>query len=94
MEADLDNRFHLTITKATMNPIMQITMEPIYSLLPRMRNYIHGNIDGEKANTLKFHHAILDAIRRQDGDQSQLIMKDHLERTREIYISHMNSDFN
>lgn len=94
LEADLDNRFHLTITKATMNPIVQITMEPIYSLLPRMRNYIYGNIDGEKENTLKFHRAILDAIRRQDGDQAQLTMKDHLDRTREIYNNHMDPDIN
>lgn len=92
MEADLDNHFHLTITKATLNPIVQITMEPIYSLLPRMRNYIYGNIDGEKAHTLKSHHALLDAIEKQDGERAQLIMRDHLERTREIYHTHMNSN--
>jgi len=94
MEADLDNSFHLTITKATLNPIVQITMEPIYSLLPRMRNYIYGNIDGEKANTLKAHQTLLDAIRKQDGDRAQLIMKEHLERTREIYNKHMTPDIN
>lgn len=92
MEADLDNHFHLTITKATLNPIVQITMEPIYSLLPRMRNYIYGNIDGEKAHTLKSHQALLDAIEKQDGERAQLIMRDHLERTREIYHTHMNSN--
>jgi len=93
-EADLDNNFHLTISKATLNPIVQITMEPIYTLLPRMRNYIYGNIDGEKVNTLKSHRDLLDAIRIQDGDQAQLIMKDHLERTREIYNKHMTPDIN
>ncbi len=91
-EADLDNRFHLIITKATLNPIVQITMEPIYSLLPRMRNYIYGNIDGEKRTTLKFHHSILDAIRMQDENQACEIMKDHLERTRVIYNKHMKSE--
>ncbi len=91
-EADLDNSFHLTISKATLNPIVQITMEPIYSLLPRMRNYIYGNIDGEKANTFKSHRDLLNAIRNQDGDQAQLIMKDHLEWTREIYRKHMNPE--
>ena len=89
LEADLDNHFHLTITKATLNPIVQITMEPIYSLLPRMRNYIYGNIEGEKANTLKFHREILDAIRKQDEERAYVIMKDHLERTRVIYDKHM-----
>ena len=91
-EADLDNSFHLTITKATLNPILQITMEPIYSLLPRMRNYIYGNIDGEKSHTLMAHLSILDAIREQDGERAQLIMKGHLERTREIYHKHMNPE--
>lgn len=94
LEADLDNRFHLTITKATRNPIVQITMEPIYTLLPRMRNYIYGNIDGEKSNTLKFHSDLLDAIRDQDGMRAGGIMKEHLERTREIYNKHMDPEMN
>jgi GntR family transcriptional repressor for pyruvate dehydrogenase complex len=91
-EADLDNRFHLTITKATLNPILQITMEPIYSLLPRMRNYIYGNIEGEREHTLKSHRELLEAIRKREGESARLIMKDHLERTREIYHNHMKSN--
>jgi len=90
-EADLDNRFHLFITKSTSNPIMQVTMEPIYLLLPRMRNYIYGNIDGEKRNTLKFHRQILDAIKDQDKLRTIKVMQDHLIRTREIYNEHMNN---
>jgi len=92
LEADLDNRFHLSVTKATLNPIVQITMEPIYSLLPRMRHYIYGNIEGEKAHTLKFHKALLDAIHRRDENLAYSIMKDHLLRTREIYHTHMNPE--
>ena len=88
-EADLDNKFHLTITKSTSNPIMQITMEPIYSLLPRMRNYIYGNIDGEKVHTLKYHREILMAIKAQNEDEAYQFMKEHLNRTREIYYKHM-----
>jgi GntR family transcriptional repressor for pyruvate dehydrogenase complex len=91
-EADLDNRFHLAIAKATQNPIVQITMEPIYTLLPRMRYYIYGNIEGEKAHTLKFHQELLDAIRNQDISSAQQTMKAHLDRTREIYMNHMNPD--
>jgi GntR family transcriptional repressor for pyruvate dehydrogenase complex len=91
-EADLDNRFHLTITKATLNPILQITMEPIYSLLPRMRNYIYGNIEGEREHTLKSHRELLEAIGKRESESARLIMKDHLERTREIYHNHMKSN--
>jgi GntR family transcriptional repressor for pyruvate dehydrogenase complex len=93
MEADLDNNFHLTITKATLNPIMQISMEPIYSLLPRMRNYIYGNIDGEKEFTLQSHMSLLQAIREKDGSTARSIMSKHLDRTREIYEKHMNKGF-
>ncbi len=89
-EADIDNKFHLGITKSTMNPIMQVTMEPIYSLLPRMRNYIYANIEGEKVHTLKYHSDLLDAIRNREGDRSYSIMKAHLERTRGIYHKYMH----
>jgi len=89
-EADLDNSFHLAITKASLNPIVQITMEPIFSLLPRMRNYIYGNIDGEKVHTMKSHKDLLEAIRKQDCEGAYSIMKEHLERTRVIYEQHMN----
>jgi GntR family transcriptional repressor for pyruvate dehydrogenase complex len=88
-EADLDNLFHLTITKATQNPVLQVSMEPIYSLLPRMRNYIYGNIDGEKSTTLKFHRSILEAIREKDEALARSLMKEHLHRTREIYEKYM-----
>jgi GntR family transcriptional repressor for pyruvate dehydrogenase complex len=92
MEADLDNRFHLCITKATQNPVVQVTMEPIYSLLPRMRNYIYGNIGGEKANTLHFHRSLVESIRRKDARQSCSLMKEHLARTREIYDLYLSKE--
>lgn len=89
-EADLDNKFHLSITKSTANPIMQITMEPIYSLLPRMRSYIYANIEGEKAYTLNSHKELLKAIAAKDGENAYLIMKKHLVRTQEIYHKYLN----
>lgn len=88
-EADIDNRFHLVITRATSNPILQITMEPIYSLLPRMRNYIYGNIDGEKSHTLEFHRQLVEAISKKDADSAERIMAKHLSRTSEIYENYM-----
>lgn len=88
-EADLDNKFHVGISKATQNPFVQVSMEPIYSLLPRMRNYIYGNIDGEKASTLDFHRSIVRSIRERDREGARSVMKDHLRRTREIYDRYM-----
>ncbi len=90
MEADLDNRFHLTVTKSTQNPIMQITMEPIYSLLPRMRNYIYANIEGEKENTLKSHKKLISAIRKKEPEEAYRVMETNLIRTQEIYDKYLN----
>ncbi|MEN8203768.1 MAG: FadR/GntR family transcriptional regulator [Bacteroidota bacterium] len=91
-EADLDNKFHLIISKASSNPIVQVSMEPIYSLLPRMRNYIFGNIEGEKKFTLDYHRKIVDALRRQDASMAYNSMKKHLARTRQIYDRHLNPE--
>jgi len=89
-EADLDNKFHLTITKSTSNPMVQVAMEPIYTLLPRMRNYIYGNIEGEKESTLGYHRQLHSAISSRDAENACKVMKDHLIRTREIYERYMN----
>ncbi|MFZ5939633.1 MAG: FadR/GntR family transcriptional regulator [Bacteroidota bacterium] len=89
-EADLDNKFHLSITKSSGNPIMQITMEPIYSLLPRMRTYIYANIEGEKDHTLNSHKKLLAAIKEGDTELAYDIMKKHLDRTQEIYDKYLN----
>jgi GntR family transcriptional repressor for pyruvate dehydrogenase complex len=85
LEADIINRFHMNLAKATGNPIVIITMEPIYSLLPRMRNIIYGNIEGEKEYTLKFELDIIEAIKSKDDDRAYKYSVDLLERNREIY---------
>ncbi len=85
LEADIINRFHMNMAKATGNPIVIITMEPIYSLLPRMRNLIYGNIEGEKEYTLKFQLNLIEAVKSMDEANAYKYSVDLLERNREIY---------
>lgn len=87
LEADLDNKFHLLIARATHNPIVQITMEPIYSLLPRMRNFIYANVEGEKGKTLEKHLQVFDAVNKQKRSDAARFMKEHLKHTESIYKS-------
>ena len=89
LEADLDCKFHLWITRSTSNPILRVNMEPIYSLLPRIRGYINGNIEGEKQETVNDHRRILEAIMSKKDERAKEAMKEHIERTRKIYESHM-----
>ncbi|MBI9059118.1 FadR family transcriptional regulator [Labilibaculum sp. DW002] len=89
MEADIINKFHLNVAKATGNPIVIITMEPVYSLLPRMRNLIYANVDGEKDFTIKAHRTIFEAIRDKDADKAYKAMVEQINRTLEIYTQYL-----
>ncbi|BAX80490.1 MAG: FadR/GntR family transcriptional regulator [Labilibaculum antarcticum] len=89
LEADIINKFHLNVAKATGNPIVIITMEPVYSLLPRMRNLIYANVDGEKAFTIKAHRTIFEAIRDKDADLAFKAMVEQINRTLEIYKQYL-----
>ena len=90
LEADIDNRFHLLIAQATQNPIIQISMEPVYYLIPRMRDLIYANVDGEKENTLDFHRRIYKAIKDQDSDAAYEQMENHLKRNEQIYHNYLS----
>jgi GntR family transcriptional repressor for pyruvate dehydrogenase complex len=85
LEVDLINRFHMNLSKSTGNPIVIISMEPVYSLLPRMRNLIYGNIEGEKEYTLKYQDELLKALEIKDSTQAYEISVSLLDRNMEIY---------
>ena len=85
LEVDLINRFHMNMAKATGNPIVIISMEPIYSLLPRMRNMIYANIEGEKEYTLRLQKEIYKAVTEKDSEKSYQYTVELLERNMEIY---------
>ena len=85
LEADTINRFHTNITKATGNPMIIVSMEPIFSLLPRMRNFLYANVDGEKEYTLDAHKKIYNAIEMQNDKTAHDEMRVLLRRNHEVY---------
>jgi GntR family transcriptional repressor for pyruvate dehydrogenase complex len=66
-------------------------MEPIYSLLPRMRNLIYANVEGEKEYTLRLQQAIYDAVESQDDQKSYQFSVELLERNMEVYEKYFKS---
>lgn len=94
LEVDLINRFHMNLSKATANPIVIISMEPIYSLLPRMRNLIYANVEGEKEYTLRLQRLILDAVEDQDDQKAHQYSVELLERNMEVYEKYFKSFVN
>lgn len=91
LEVDMINRFHMNLAKATGNPIIIISLEPIYSLLPRMRNLIYANVEGEKEYTLRLQHGILDAVEAQDDQKAYEYSVELLERNMEVYEKYFKS---
>jgi GntR family transcriptional repressor for pyruvate dehydrogenase complex len=85
MEADIINRFHTNIAKATGNPMIIVSMEPIFSLLPRMRNFLYANIDGEKTYTLESQKKIYSAVDLQNDKLAHDEMRTLIRRNHEIY---------
>jgi GntR family transcriptional repressor for pyruvate dehydrogenase complex len=91
LEVDMINRFHMNLSKATGNPIIIISMEPIYSLLPRMRNLIYANVEGEKEYTLRLQQCILEAVEVQDNQKAYQYSVELLERNMEVYVKNFKS---
>lgn len=85
LEVDTINKFHMNMAKASGNPIVIVTMEPIYSLLPRMRNFIYANIEGEKEYTLEAQTHILQAVEQQNEDAAYDESVKLLIRNHEVY---------
>jgi len=85
LEVDIINRFHMNLAKATHNPIVIISLEPVYSLLPRMRNLIYGNIEGEKEYTVKYQIELLAALKSKDSMKAYEVSVALLERNMEVY---------
>jgi GntR family transcriptional repressor for pyruvate dehydrogenase complex len=91
MEADIINRFHTNIAKATGNPMILVSMDPIFSLLPRMRNFLYANIDGEKEYTLEAQKKIYAAISAQDDKAAYDEMQALLKRNHDVYGEHFKT---
>ncbi|WP_026055154.1 FadR/GntR family transcriptional regulator [Anaerophaga thermohalophila] len=84
-EVDTINRFHMNLAKATGNPIIIISLEPIYSLLPRMRIFIYANVEGEKEFTMDAQKKILAAVEVNDEETAYLETEKLVIRNHEVY---------
>jgi GntR family transcriptional regulator, transcriptional repressor for pyruvate dehydrogenase complex len=92
LEVDLINKFHMNLAKSTSNPIVIISLEPVYSLLPRLRNLIYGNIEGEKEYTIKYQRELIDALKERDSQKAYEATVVLLERNMEIYNKYLKTN--
>lgn len=84
-QGEIDNRFHVNIAKACQNPVVLLIMEPIYTLMPKIRNLVYAKMDIVKDTTLIYHNSIFEAIRDKDPQAAFERMQEHLVVTEENF---------
>jgi GntR family transcriptional regulator, transcriptional repressor for pyruvate dehydrogenase complex len=77
-ESRLDQDFHMAIAAASRNPIVPLVLEPVFMLMPRIRELVYTNVPNCESSAFQYHRRIADAIRRQDGYAAFAAMQTHI----------------
>lgn len=77
-ESQLDQEFHSLIALASRNPVVPLVLEPVFSLMPRIRAMVYASIPNCKSSALENHRRIMRAIRDRDGAAAFRAMETHL----------------
>jgi DNA-binding FadR family transcriptional regulator len=74
-------RFHSLIAQATHNPVITLTMNPIFDVLKEMNLEIKGNLPKRielSRDALEYHKKILKAFRENDSQKIYELMLKHI----------------
>lgn len=81
-ESRLDQEFHIAITTASHNPVAHLAMQPVYTLMPRIRKVVYTNTPNCESSALMYHRRIANAIRAQDTFRAFTEMQMHISLAR------------
>lgn len=77
-ESRLDQEFHAQIAAATKNPMVPLVLQPVFSLMPKIRAMVYAYIPDCVSSALDHHRRILNAIRQRDGEAAYQAMQIHI----------------
>lgn len=77
-----DNLFHLTIARATGNPVLLIVLSSVSELLKESRR-LTFSVPGEMPKARQWHKAIFEAIEARDPDAAREAMATHIQQVRD-----------
>jgi GntR family transcriptional regulator, transcriptional repressor for pyruvate dehydrogenase complex len=81
---DLDTKFHLSIARASQNSIYFQVANTIFYLFAEVTRMSHDQLfvsEKDQAGLFRDHHAIYEAIIRNDATAARRLMKNHLKKT-------------
>lgn len=79
-----DADFHRDITKLGGNPVIAEMVERTVRQIEAVQARTHGWVRGEMARTSKSHAMIINAVAKGDVDRADRLMREHLERVRQL----------
>ena len=83
-----DLKFHLTIAKATHNPIMNGIMKIIVEMLYKETQKIIEISKDTRVNTIETARNLVQAIKQRNADQAKELMSEHIRNIRASLESH------
>lgn len=83
-----DLKFHLTIAKATHNPIMNGIMKIIVEMLYKETQKIIEISKDTRVNTIETARNLVQAIKQRNADQAKVLMSEHIRNIRASLESH------
>jgi DNA-binding FadR family transcriptional regulator len=87
---DIDIQFHLTISEATANPLIQSILVPLHGLLVRI--FAAGYREqGEVTKGLNAHRKVFRAIKSGDKTAAENAMKEHILHSENVVMGSNNS---
>lgn len=85
ISAAADVEFHECIARASGNPLVPLMLDPIHSLMLKVKTLMVRMVNQELAlsdTAVSFHEKIHDSINRMAGDAAFEIMKERLEQAK------------
>ncbi len=77
-EATIDASFHMALAKASGNPLAPMILEPVYSLMPKIRSLIYEKVPGAKEKAVQYHELLFEKIVNHDSEGARETMRNHL----------------
>jgi len=82
-ESDMNHDFHYAIVQGSRNSrLNHLLCDDLYSLL-RMYRMQLGRANSQHSNANAEHRAILDAISEHDGEMAEVMMRRHIQKSRQ-----------
>ncbi len=88
---ELSARFHNLILEGSKNPHLIKLMKQLYDLIAIYRNAVL-NIPHRLESGAEEHQAIWEAIRKQDGEAAEKLMREHIQTDFRYYVAEHQKD--